>query len=212
MKELVFLGAGKFALEVARYVADASAAGPETYRIVRYAVVDGETAHAPAELCTGLDEVVWEPGTPVVLAVSDTAVRRRLIDEVVVKHGLAAENVVHPASRVDPAALTGVGNVIGPDNYLGVNVSLGDFNVLNYLSSVGHHSRLGSNNFLAPNFHCGNSVEVGDDNFFGLACTVAPEVVIGSDCRFQAGLGLFENAASGLTYLAPSRIKTIKSL
>ncbi|MEV6976012.1 hypothetical protein [Kitasatospora sp. NPDC093806] len=205
MKDLVVIGAGRFALEVTRYVEDTAA-----HRVVRYVAVAGEAVAAPAELCVTEHDFAPEPGTPVVLAVSDVARRRELIDGLIGRHRLLAENIVHPSSRVDAGALRGTGNVIGPDNYLGVNATLGDFNVLNYRSTVGHHSRIGSNNFIAPNFHCGNSIEVGDDNLFGLSCTVAPGLVIGSDCRFQAGLSLFENASSGFSYIAPSRIKSVK--
>ncbi|WP_181793449.1 hypothetical protein [Streptomyces sp. WELS2] len=213
MKDLVLIGAGKFALEVARYVEDVTAAGPRTgYRIRRYLSVDGDPVHAPAELTRPLADFEPAPGTHVVVALSDVVQRRQVIDDFVVKHGLVADNIVHPSSRVDPAALRGTGNIIGPDNYVGVNTTFGDFNVVNYRSTFGHHSRVGSNNFVAPNFHCGNSVEIGDDNFFGLSCTVAPGVEIGGDCRFQAGLSLFENAASGFSYIAPNRIKSIKSL
>lgn len=213
MKDLVLIGAGKFALEVARYVEDVTAAAPETgYRIRQYLSVDGDPAHAPAELTRPLAGFEPRPGTHVVVALSDVVQRRQVIGDIVVKHGLVADNIVHPSSRVDPTALRGTGNIIGPDNYVGVNTTFGDFNIVNYRSTFGHHSRVGSNNFVAPDFHCGNSVEIGDDNFFGLSCTVAPGVRIGSDCRFQAGLSLFENAASGFSYIAPNRIKSIKSL
>ncbi|MBT2401565.1 hypothetical protein [Streptomyces sp. ISL-100] len=212
MKPLVVIGAGKFALEVTRYIDDVTASGRDAYRVERYAAVAGETVHVPAERCLPLDEFAPEPGTSVVLAVSDPAQRRELIDGFIVKHGLSAENIVHPHSRIDAAQLVGVGNIIGPDCYFGVNVVLGSHNVVNYHCTVGHHSRLGSNNFLAPNFNCGNSVEIDDDNFFGLSCTLAPEVVIGSGCKFQAGLSLFDNAESGHSYFSPSRIKFIKSL
>ncbi|PYC87703.1 hypothetical protein C7C46_02845 [Streptomyces tateyamensis] len=213
MKDVVLLGAGKFALEVARYLEDVTAADPQAgYRIRQYVAVAGEPTHAPAELTVDLAEFAPEPGSRVLLALSEVALRRQLIDDVIAKHALVADNIVHPSSRVDPAALRGTGNIIGPDNYVGVNTVFGDFNVVNYRSSFGHHSGVGSNNFVAPNFHCGNSVEIGDDNFFGLSCTVAPGVEIGDKCRFQAGLTLFDNAATGFSYLAPNRVKSLKSL
>jgi acetyltransferase-like isoleucine patch superfamily enzyme len=212
VKELLLIGAGKFALEVTRYIDDVAAAGLREYRVTKYLAVAGEAVHAPADLCSRLEGFDPPPGVGVVLALSDPARRRAVIDGFIAKHDLQAENIVHPSARVEPGALTGPGNVIGPDNYVGVNTTLGGFNVLNYRSSIGHHSRLGSNNFIAPNFHCGNSVEIGDDNFFGLSCTVAPEVIIGGDCKFQAGISLFDNAASGYSYLVPNRIKSVKSL
>ncbi|GAA3753429.1 LbetaH domain-containing protein [Salinactinospora qingdaonensis] len=211
MKELVIIGAGKFALEVTRYIDDITAAGEEQYRIAGYLPVPEESTHAPADLCLAPEEFPPKAGTRVVLALSDTGHRRAMIDDLIDKHALIAENIVHPSAMVEPAALQGAGIIIGPRNYVGVNVTLGSHTVVNYHCTIGHHSRLGANNFLAPNFNCGNSITVGDDNFFGLSCTIAPEVVIGDDCRFQAGISLFDNADSGFSYLSPSRIKSIKS-
>jgi hypothetical protein len=207
---LVVIGAGKFSVEVTRYVEE-TAASRDDLRIERYLSLPGEEVHVPTERCVALEAYDPPAGTRVVLALSDPAKRREVIDGYVDEHGLVAENVVHPASRVDPAQLTAPGNIIGPHCYVGTNVTLGGFNVINYYCTVGNHSRIGSNNFFAPNFHCGNSVTVGDNNFFGLSCTIAPEVVIGSTSRFQAGITLFEDAPSDHSFLAPNRIKTLRS-
>ncbi|MEU7051094.1 hypothetical protein [Streptomyces eurythermus] len=205
MTDVVVIGAGKFAREVARYAEDSG------FGVARYLAVEGEEVHAPDGTWTKLAAHPPEEGTKVVLAVSGTKQRREIVEEYITPRGWRAVNVVHPSSRIDPAAIEGQGNIIGPDNYVGVRTVLGSYNVVNYRCTFGHHSRIGSGNFFAPNFHAGNSVEIGDGNFFGLACTVAPEVRIGDACRFQAGLTLFENAASGFSYLSPSRIKAIKS-
>jgi UDP-3-O-[3-hydroxymyristoyl] glucosamine N-acyltransferase len=203
---LVVIGAGKFALEVARYAQESG------FGIERYLAVEGEDVHAPNGKWSKLTEHKPDEGTKVVLAVSDMELRRESIEGYITPQGLEAVNIVHPSSHVDPAAIEGQGNVIGPDNYVGVNTVLGSYNVVNYRCTFGHHSRIGSDNFFAPNFHGGNSVKIGDGNFFGLSCAVAPEVCVGDECRFQAGITMFENAASGFSYISPSRIKSIQSV
>jgi acetyltransferase-like isoleucine patch superfamily enzyme len=209
VRGLAVIGAGKFAVEVSRYVDDMTSAGLSGFRIEQYLSVPGEAVHAPVAQCIALEAYELPAGTRVVLALSDTTLRRGVIDGLIEKHGLIAENIVHPSSWIDAAQIVGVGNIIGPSCYFGANVTLGSFNVVNYHCTVGHHSRIGSNNFIAPNFHCGNSVAIGDDNFFGLSCTVGPDVAIGSDSRFQAGITLLEDTTSGHSYLAANRIKSI---
>ena len=211
MTDLIVIGAGKFAAEVTRYIDDITFAGPDGYRVERYLSVAGEPVHVPAGKCAALDGFEPAAGARVVLAVAETAQRRAVIGGFIEKYGLSAVNIVHPTSRIDLAQIGGAGNIVGPNCYFGVNVTLGSFNVVNYYCTVGHHSRIGSNNFIAPNFNCGNGVKIGDDNFFGLSCTIAPEVDTGSDSRFQAGITLFENAASGHSHLMPNRINSIKS-
>jgi UDP-3-O-[3-hydroxymyristoyl] glucosamine N-acyltransferase len=208
--DLVLIGAGKFSLEVARWIDDITASGQGDYRVRHHLVVAGEAVHAPAPLCLPLETFDPPTGTRVVLALSDVPQRIEAVDGFITKHGLVAENIVHPSTRVDAAAIDGVGNIIGPNCYIGVNVRLGSYNVLNYYCTVGHHSRIGSNNFIAPNFNCGNTVTIGDGNLFGLSCTLGPEVTVGDDSAFQAGIDIFEDTVSGCSYLVPSRIKMIK--
>jgi UDP-3-O-[3-hydroxymyristoyl] glucosamine N-acyltransferase len=212
MKDVVLVGAGKFALEVARYIDDVTAGGADAYRITRYLALNGEPRHAPDELTLPLEEFDPTPGARVVVAVSDTAQRRALLDGFIADHDLTPESIVHPSASLAETCRHGVGNIVGPNCYVGVNVTIGDFNVVNYHCTVGHHTRIGSNNFIAPNFHCGNSVTVGDNNFFGLSCTLAPDVAVGDDCTFQAGLNIFDPARSGHSYFSPSRLKAIQSL
>jgi hypothetical protein len=218
---LIVIGAGKFAVEATRFIDDVAAAstgpagggtaGTGGYRIERYLNMADEPVQVPADRCVPLEGYEPAAGTRVVLALAEPAPRRAAIDGFIGKHGLSPVNIVHPTSRIDPSQIRGVGNIIGPNCYFGVNVTLGSFNVINYYCTVGHHSHIGSNNFIAPNFNCGNSVTIGDGNFFGLSCTIAPEVDAGSDSRFAAGLMLFENAPSGHSHLAPNRMKSIKA-
>lgn len=203
MAEVVLLGSGKFALEVARYV---RAAG---HTIGGFLALDGEEVAVPEGQWAPISREQPAAGTKVVLAVSGMESRAALVRDCVEPWNLDAVNVVHPSSTVEPDCLRGVGNIIGPDNYLGVNTTFGSFNVLHYRSSIGHHSRVGSMNFIAPNFHTGNTVTIGSGNFFGVGCQLAPEVTVGDDCRIQAGLTLFEDTADGRSYIAPSRIKSL---
>ena len=143
------IGAGKFALEVTRYIDDVLLdGGSRAYRVLCYLAVAGEPALTPADrtfLLTDFDQSV---GVAVVLAVSDVAERRSLIDGFINKHGLPGENILHPDSRVDGVRIEGTGNIVGPHCYLGADVSMGSYNVVNYHCTVGHHSTLGSNNFI----------------------------------------------------------------
>lgn len=207
----MIIGAGKFAVEVTRYIDDINARHPE-FAISGYVPVDGDPTVVDGDRPVTTADHVPVPGTWVVVAVSDPQLRRSLIDDYVVPHELRPANIVHPEARLDPAALRGAGNIIGPWCYVGADSTIHSFNVIHYHCSIGHHSRIGSNNFIAPNFHCGNSVDIGDDNFFGLSCTVAPGVTVGDSSTFQAGIALFEQPESGRSYFAPNRLKSIGSL
>ncbi|MFE3519185.1 hypothetical protein [Streptomyces sp. NPDC059166] len=203
MGDVVLLGASKFAAEVARYVQGAG------HRVDRYLALPGEVVTVPEGRWEDISREALPDGTPVVLAVADTELRASAVRDYIEAWNLDAVNVVDTSSTVEDGALLGVGNIIGPENYIGVNTTLGSFNVLHYKSSIGNHSRVGSLNFISPNFHTGNTVTIGSGNFIGIGCQLAPGVTVGDGCRIQAGLTLFEDAVDARSYIVPSRVKSL---
>lgn len=191
------LGAGKFALQVARWVRDAD------WTVRGFVVTGDEPPSVPADLVVDAGSLA---GDPVLLALSDVDERRTALARF---PDAAFVTLVHPTSVVDDEQLTGTGTVIGPFCYVGADATLGGFTLVSSHSSVGNHCRLGTNNFLSPAFHCGNSVEIGDDNFFGLSCAVAPEVRIGDRNVFSAGVTVFEEAGDDRIHLSTARVKAL---
>ena len=188
------LGAGKFAVQVARWVRDAD------WTVRGFVATDDDPPYVPADL------VVAAATGPVLLALSDVDERRKALARF---PDAAFVNLVHPTSLADTGQLAGTGIVIGPFCSLGAETTVGSFTILTGHSSVGNHCRLGTNNFLSPAFHCGNSVAIGDDNFFGLSCTVAPEVRIGDRNVFSAGATVFDATGDDRTHLSTARVKAL---
>lgn len=207
MKELILVGAGNFAAEVARYVAESGIA--HTSRVGRHLSLPDEEVRVTGSSVEPLAEHVVQPSCGYVLALSNPDARQQVIESFVRANDLDLPNVVHSDARVMAGQLQGVGNIIGPFCYIGINATLGNLNVLNAFCSIGHHSTLGSNNFFAPDFHIGNSVRIGDDNFFGIGSFAVHELAVGSCNRVQAGTGLSESVGDGQLVTVPTRPKQI---
>lgn len=177
MSTIVILGNERFALELASYLRDIE----PTARLTHLALEDL------------LDSDVQLSGSHrYVLGISDISRRQSLIDRYFSDGRLAAPNFVHPSVRHQLDLSASRGNVIAADSYLGVNVRLGSWNMINYHCCIGHHSTLGDNNFVSPNFNAGNSVAIGSRCFFGLSTVVVPQTEIGDDVTAQAGVTLSE--------------------
>jgi acetyltransferase-like isoleucine patch superfamily enzyme len=209
MTPLYIVGASKFALDIAGYLAAGPGPGGEERGVRGFLAVEGEeTASDPART------LPFEAGRlaegPVVFAVSDPEVRARLLAEHLEALRAAAVGVVHPTALLAPGCRIGAGNIVGPHCYLGTNSRLGDLNVLNYHVGFGHHSQLGDGNFIAPGFQCGNTVTIGSGNFFGLSCTVGPDVKIGDNNRFQAGTVVMQPVGSDLVCFSSERMKAMR--
>lgn len=101
----------------------------------------------------------------------------------------------------------GKGNIIGPNASVSCNVTLGDFNILNVFSQVGHDAVLGNHNVVMPSVNISGSVVIGDGNLFGVKSTVIQGIKIGNNVTLAPNSVLTRNAKDGKTYLGnPAKI------
>jgi acetyltransferase-like isoleucine patch superfamily enzyme len=184
------IGDGKFALEVSNFVQEYCAGNK--YSFAGFISIEDDKDSNDIEVVNGH---TFNDKNGYVIGVSDMEIRNKLLEKYR-PNEVNYINIVHKNSSMDKSVSLGVGNIIGPSNYIGVNVSIGDFNVINYMCSIGHHSRIGSGNFLAPNFHSGNSIKIGNNNLFGVGCVMSPQTVVGDRNKFSIGTlieGVIEN-------------------
>jgi len=204
MSDIVILGAGKFAVELASYLRDI-----EPQACIRFlALADQSCAGAlPLE---AWPEHELDARHRYVLGVTEIALRQQLIDRYFSDGRLQAPNFIHPDARHHLDLTHSRGNVIATHSYLGVNVQLGSWNMINYHCCLGHHSILGDNNFLSPMFNAGNSVTLGSRGFYGLSAVVTPLTVVGDDVTVQAGVALSELIPEGVHCSSTARQKIIQ--
>lgn len=204
MNDILVLGAGRFAVELATYLHDI-----EPSAVVRHLAVDGEACgnatQAQVWPLEGLDSRYRY-----VLGVADIALRQSLIERFFSDGRLQAPNFIHPSVRHRLDLTQCRGNVIAAHSYLGVNTRIGSWNMINYHCCVGHHSTLGDNNFLSPTFNSGNSIVLGNRCFIGLGCLVTPHTVIEDDVTVQAGCTLSELIPARSHCVSTARQKIIQ--
>ena len=75
---------------------------------------------------------------------------------------------IHPLATVARSAQIGYGNIILANVVINPNVKMGNFNIFNSNSLVGHDSIIGDNNFIAGHCVIGSNLKIGNGNFFGL--------------------------------------------
>ncbi len=101
----------------------------------------------------------------------------------------------------------GKGNIIGPNTSVSCNVTLGDFNILNVFTQVGHDATFGNHNVVMPSVNISGAVVIGDGNLFGVKSTVIQGIKIGDDITLAPNSVLTRNAKDGKTYLGnPAKI------
>jgi sugar O-acyltransferase (sialic acid O-acetyltransferase NeuD family) len=90
-------------------------------------------------------------------------------------------NLIYPGVLADFSTLKiGFGNIITPNCILTVDVTIGDFNIINLSSTIGHDTQIGNYNVINPGCNISGSVLIGDSNLLGTNCTILQGVSIGN--------------------------------
>lgn len=206
MKKLAIIGAGGFGREVAciidklaewdltGFYDDGVEAGTDT----GYGLVIGSISE--------LNDV-QEP-IDVVLAIGNPEISKQIEARITNPHVSFPNIIDSDAYFYDRDSLKmGKGNIIGPNASVSCNVTLGDFNVLNVFSQVGHDVVLGNHNVVMPSVNLSGSVVIGDGNLFGVKSTVIQGIKIGNKVTLAPNSVLTRNAKDEKTYLGnPAKI------
>lgn len=146
MKNIVIIGAGDLGKEVVWLLEDINKLSP-TYLIEGF-LDDDETKHG-REFCWykvlgGLDrleelsknKLVWA-----IVAVKDSAVRKRIVEE----HPTFTrwETIVHPRAAVAGSSSVGAGSILFPNVTVSVDSKLGRFGIYYIQSTVSNDCRIG---------------------------------------------------------------------
>ena len=205
MKEIVIIGAGGFGREVACMIRQINAERP-TWDLIGFYDDNPELLGTSNPYGTVLGNVgslnavdrqlsvVVAIGAPT--AISDIVGR---IDNPLIEF----PNIIAPSVIfLDKDSVTlGKGNIIGTNCTVSCNVSIGDFNIFNGYTFVGHDVSVGSCNVIMPSCNVSGGVRMGERNFMGLKSAVLQYISIGNDTRIGAGSVVMRNTKDGLLYL-----------
>lgn len=205
MKEIIILGAGGFAKEVAFLIEEINGAmaqpewnilgyieaNPERIGIYngKYPIIGDE------DYLMNLDKtvnVVIGIGIPSIIA----KIRRKLC---FYKHlffpNLIHANVVRDVERVSLCE----GNVICAGNSFTTDISIGSCNIFNLNSTYGHDIIIGSHCVFNPGLKISGGVSVEDECLIGTGATILQNLTIGRGATVGAGAVVTQNVAPGIT-------------
>jgi len=181
MRDLIILGAGVHAQEMVEIVERVNRVRA-TWRLLGYIASEekqlGQTLNGLPVL-GGKGAIGAHPGADLVPDNSwprtEPVPRERLV------------SLVDPSVFVSRTAKLGLGCVIYPGCYLGLNARLGDFCFCLSGSVVNHDVVIGDNVILASKVSLAGYVQVEADCYLGQACTVRQNLRIGRDSMIGMG-------------------------
>jgi UDP-3-O-[3-hydroxymyristoyl] glucosamine N-acyltransferase len=89
--------------------------------------------------------------------------------------------LVHPSAIVMSPELLGLGTVVCPLSYVGINVAINSFGLVGIQSKLGHNDRLEQNVVLSPKVCVGGSTTIGNNVFIGQTASIRDKISIADD-------------------------------
>ena len=129
--------------------------------------------------------------TAIIAIGGDLAERNRLF-EFLRDNGIPMTNIIDSSVKLGLNVTLGEGNVILNNSYFGNNVKLGNNNYILNQCSVQHDTVIGDHNYFATNVTIGAKVKIGNVNRLGIKSIVETRSVIGNDQILKSG-SIFEH-------------------
>jgi sugar O-acyltransferase (sialic acid O-acetyltransferase NeuD family) len=123
-------------------------------------------------------------------------------------------NIIHPNAVFDSNHVSiGKGNVITAGCIFTCGITLGDFNLFNLHSSVGHDAVIGSYNVINPSTNISGGVAIGDLVLCGTGSQILENLSVATGSKVGAGAVVTKSVPSNMTVVGvPAKpIQTTKS-
>lgn len=143
----------------------------------------------------------------VVIGIGHPKIRRRIVQQLEAQPQLTFPNLIHPSVEMDMTCVSlGQGNIITKGVVLTCDIVIGDFNLINWNTTIGHDVRIGSCNVVNPGCNLSGFVVVGDDCLIGTGTQVLEHRSISSGVIVGAGAVVTRSLAQVGTYVGiPAR-------
>lgn len=91
-------------------------------------------------------------------------------------------NFIHPRANIDTReVILGKGNIISAGVNFTVTIKVGDFNIFNLSSTVGHDVLIGNWNVINPSVNISGNVSIGNCNLLGVGSVILQNKKIGNN-------------------------------
>lgn len=116
-------------------------------------------------------------------------------------------NIIHNKAIIDYNFVNlGVGNIFAAGTNLTCNINIGNFNLLNLNSTVGHDTTIGNFNVINPQVSISGNVSIGNRCLLGVGSTVLQQLTIKDDVVVGASALVTKNVEANSTVIGiPAR-------
>lgn len=192
MKDIVIVGAGGFAREVAWLIEECNTIRPE-WNLLGFiegsADLVGEKRGKYSVI--GTDEgylLSQSTQVNVAIGIGNPKIITQICAKLSGNTQLIYPNLIHPTVLADKARVRyGMGNIICAGTILTTDIYVGDLNIFNLATTVGHDAHIGSFNVINPGAHISGGVRIGNSCLIGTGAVILENRTIGDNVTIGGG-------------------------
>jgi sugar O-acyltransferase (sialic acid O-acetyltransferase NeuD family) len=129
---------------------------------------------------------VKEEYDDVLVAVADPVIRKRIVEswalkEVDFRKWVNADIQMHPSVKI------GKGSILCPGVKMTVEITVGNFVIINLNSTIGHDVAMGDFCSIMPSVNISGNVKMGECVYIGVGATILQNLTIGNGAVIGAG-------------------------
>jgi sugar O-acyltransferase (sialic acid O-acetyltransferase NeuD family) len=203
VQDLVIIGAGGFAREVAFLVRDINRRGV-MFKFLGY--IDSDPAHVGTRVgddaVIGTDDWLAKRSEPIaaVIGIGTPAVIAKVVENLRKRAVVSFPNLIHPSVIGDFSRIQfGQGNIVCAGNIFTTDIRVGSFNIINLTNTIGHDAVIGDCCVINPGCNISGSVEIGNRVLFGTGAKALQGKKIGDDAQVGAGAVVVKDVPPGVT-------------
>lgn len=200
MDQLILVGAGGLAREVAAAVQDAG-----RYRVLGI-VDDDRTLHgttvAGLPVFGGIDQLYWDHSSYLAICIGSGQARRHIVEHLAA-HDIGPSRyatIVHPSVHIPSSCFVGVGSVLLAQVAVTADVHIGRHVVAMPNVSLTHDDVVGDFATLCAGVSLAGGVTVGCGAYLGTNASVRQHVHVGTDSTLGMGASLLADLPAGQTW------------
>ncbi len=201
MQDLVILGAGGLAREVAFLIEEINRVTP-TWNLLGFVVADRQLVGSQVGKYTVIcaEDDLLGMHTAAVIGIGNPRTVEKIARRLGDCPNLSFPNLVHPRTIWDQERVVlGRGNVICAGSIFTTDIQIGSFNCLNPNCTYGHDVKIGNYCVFLPSATISGGVVIRDACLIGAGATILQYLQIGDGATVGAGAVVTKDVASGAT-------------
>lgn len=111
-------------------------------------------------------------------------------------------NIIHPSAIIDLGVVSiGKGNIITAGVIFTTCIEIGDFNIFNLYTTIGHDTNIGDYNVINPHVNISGEVHIGNCNLLGVGSTILQNIRVGNYTTIGANSLIIRSTKDNMTYI-----------